>query len=751
MNDQIVEDPGFLRWGSELATLISTFDWAATTLGPISGWPSHLKTSVAIALRSPVPIVMLWGPDGVMLYNDAYAAFADKRHPDLLGAKVLEAWPEVADFNRNVLMSVLSGGTLSYRDQELTLYRRGVPEQVWLDLDYSPIVDEEGTAVGVFAIVAETTAKNLAEREVANERERLKQMFSQAPSFMALLSGPEHVFDFVNEAYGQLIGHRDVSGKTVQEALPEIESQGYYELLDKVYSTGEPFVGNAWKVSLQRTSDAPPEERLVDFIFQPVRNVQGDVDGIFVEGIDVTERKIAERALRASEQQFRTFAEAMPNHVWTAPLDGKLDWFNNRVYEYSGATPGDLAGEGWAKIVHPHDLLAASELWQQSVTTGEPYEVEFRLRRKDGQYRWHIGRAVLIRDSHEGPSRWIGTNTDIEDQKQVLRQLIDSERRLRLSQRAAGIASMEVDIASGEVFGSDHFWQLFGLEPRPSIATSEVEALILPADRHVRSSDETRRAGTAATDVEYRIRRPDTAAVRWISRNMEFQLDDAGRPIKMFGVLRDITEKKDSDARQSLLTHELEHRIKNILATVAAIASQTLRGEDMDAARAALNERLRVLASAHDLLTKTRWTSASLDGVISSALAPFPSSQIDVDGPAVVIGPKRALSLALAVNELGTNSLKYGALSVPEGRVSLSWSESKTDDGEPRLIWAWRERDGPAVVPPERKGFGRFLIERVLAADFEGAVRIDFRREGVVCTLEAPWPTLAVSDKGLST
>ena len=158
-----------------MGALIRALDWSKTCVGPISEWPQSLKTTVDILLRSPVPIVLLWGPDGVMIYNDAYSLFAEGRHPFLLGSKVREGWPEVADFNDNVMKVGLSGETLSYRDQELTLRRKGRPEQVWMNLDYSPVLDENGHPAGVLAIVVETTSRVLAERALAKAEQRLRQ------------------------------------------------------------------------------------------------------------------------------------------------------------------------------------------------------------------------------------------------------------------------------------------------------------------------------------------------------------------------------------------------------------------------------------------------------------------------------------------------------------------------------------------------------------------------------------------------
>jgi hypothetical protein len=175
--------------GGECGRLIASRDWSRQLWGQLEAWPSSLRTATSILLRSPVPIVMLWGEDGVMLYNDAYSVFAGGRHPQLLGCKVREGWPEVADFNDNVMKVGLAGGTLAYRDQELTLYRHGAPEQVFMNLDYSPVLDESGRPAGVLAIVVETTNRVLAERRLASERERLVQMHEQAPASLPCWKG----------------------------------------------------------------------------------------------------------------------------------------------------------------------------------------------------------------------------------------------------------------------------------------------------------------------------------------------------------------------------------------------------------------------------------------------------------------------------------------------------------------------------------------------------------------------------------
>ena len=550
-----------------------------------------------------------------------------------------------------------------------------------------------------------------------------------------MMAGPSHVFELTNYAFTELVGQRDVVGKPVRQALPEIIGQGFFEMLDKVYATGERFVGAALPALLQRTSGVK-EERYVDLIFEARRDESGEIIGVISQGYDVTDRVVAERALRQSELQFRTFAEAMPNQVWSTRPDGSLDWLNSRVIEYSRQPEANLMGEGWATLLHPEDVARVTAIWRTALETGAPYEAEFRLLRHDGVYRWHLARAVAIKQANDVIMRWIGSNTDIDDQKRVAQQLYESEQRLRLSQNAAGIASLELDVDTGLVKGEERFWALFGLSSRESGHISVLENIVVPEDGAVRSTEATRRAGTTAPSVEYRIKRADTGELRWLARNIEFVHNAKGKPIKMFGVIQDITERKEAEARQNLLVHELEHRIKNILAMVSAIATQTLRNTDLVTARTVFTERLAALAKAHDILNQTRWTDASMHQVIESTVSAFPADRIFVTGPQLPINPKMALSLALAVNELATNALKYGALSSTTGRVAIVWKVEKSETDETcGLSWRWTETGGPKVSPPSRRGFGSLLLERVLATDFGGSVHLDYASDGFNCLL----------------
>ena len=427
------KEESFLGGGGDMAHLIRAYDWSKTPLGPIHTWSGSMKTAVSIALHSPVPIVMLWGKDGTMIYNDAYSEFAGARHPALLGSAVEEGWPEAAEFNRNVLKQGFKGKTLSYKDLTLTLYRSGNAEDVTMDLNYSPVMDESGKPAGVMAIVVETTArvqaeKNQKEAEEAlkTERNRLYELFTQAPAAVAVLKGPHHVFELANPRYMKLIGRkRSVVGKTVADCLPEVKDQGFFELLDNVYQTGKPYIGNETQVKFDRNGDGELDEAFVNFIYQPHLDRSGAVQGILVHAVDVTEQVRARQKVEESERRLRFMAESMPQKIFTSKADGMVTYLNPQWMKYSGLTAAKIKAEGWLQLVHPDDAADNLDRWQYSLDTGEPFTFEQRLRRADGNYRWHVTRAHAMRGDNGDIIMWIGSNTDIH----VIRLAIEREHR----------------------------------------------------------------------------------------------------------------------------------------------------------------------------------------------------------------------------------------------------------------------------------------------------------------------------------
>jgi len=315
---------------SETAHLIAGLNWAATPLGPLEDWPSSLKTSVSIVLLSPVPMVMLWGEDGTMLYNDAYSIFAGGRHPQLLGSKVREGWPEVADFNDNVMRVGLAGNTLAYRDQELTLYRHGKPEQVFMNLDYSPILGERGTPEGVLAIVIETTERVIAERgrEAAEtalraERDRAQGVLDNMAEAFVLLDGDLRFLDMNAEALRlERRPRAELIGKTHWDCHPDAAPEIGKRLMKAVREKTP--------VSLEHDYRWMDGRRTwIDMRAYPV----GDNLAVFYR--DVSDRKRDEETLRASQTALAQLNASLEAQVVerTADLSRALDLLRSEVAE----------------------------------------------------------------------------------------------------------------------------------------------------------------------------------------------------------------------------------------------------------------------------------------------------------------------------------------------------------------------------------------------------------------------------------
>jgi two-component sensor histidine kinase len=269
--------------------------------------------------------------------------------------------------------------------------------------------------------------------------------------------------------------------------------------------------------------------------------------------------------------------------------------------------------------------------------------------------------------------------------------------------------------------------------------------------RHVRAEDRpaVARAFRAAVEggaddlrFECRIRRAGDGAERWIEGRGQPVRDAGGRAVRLLGVVQDVTERKRAEERRALLVNELNHRVKNTLAVVQSLAAQTARGApDLSAFAAAFQRRILALARAHDLLTREDWTGAPLREAVRAGLAPLAldAGRVDLsgcDGADVVLPPGAAVTLAMAVHELAANALRHGALSVPQGRVSIACKTAA--EGGAQIV-DWVERGGPPVAgPPARRGFGLRLLERGLAAQAGVAADLGFEPEGLRCTLRLP-------------
>jgi len=485
----------------------------------------------------------------------------------------------MAPFHDNVIETCLAGGTLRYRDVMLEIRRSGVPETAWFDLDYSPILDVEGIPVGVLAVVDETTRRVLAARADAEERQQLVELFRQAPSFMAMLSGPDHRFTFLNDAGRWLVGDRAAIGRPVREAIPEAEWQGYLELLDRIYREGETYRLQGARFVEQRSATAPEREHYLDLVYQPVRDSAGNVTGIFVQGLDVTEahaaaeaRSRAEAELTESKEELQRLADALPVLIsfTDAPAPGELryrfvnrtyeSWFGRKREEIEGCRVRDVMGDAAYSRVKPQ----IEEALGGTATSFEcymPYEgatprfvrIQFMPRR--GVSGEVIGLYSLVED--------------ITDQKNAQAALHESEEQLRLATDAGEIGLWDFDPIADTLFWPPRVNAMFGIAPDAEVSIRDFFTGLHPDD-----FDRVSNAFAAATDpehralydVEYRTIGRNDGAIRWIAARGRGLFDEEGRCVRVLGAAIDITQRKADEARLHDLYENLERRVAEALA-----------------------------------------------------------------------------------------------------------------------------------------------------------------------------------------
>ncbi|MEO6927340.1 MAG: PAS domain-containing protein [Rhodanobacter sp.] len=431
----MTEHPGFLSGGKEMGELMRRYDWRHSAMGEPAQWPDALKSVVSLMLASRFPMFVLWGEQHLCLYNDGYIALLGKRHPAALGQPFQSTWPEIWESIRPFILSAWADESLYVESLPFQIERNQFQEEASFTFSYSALRDLDGTIKGVFCACMETTEQLRAETRLRESEARWRGLFNnmQEGFFLgqALRDSNGQMVDFrfleMNPGFEQQSGvvAADAIGRPVREVLPGIQ-EDLLQTYARVVDTGEPqhfevyipVAGSRWfEVRARKTA----------------------ADQFAVLFLDITARRAVETALRKSEATFRSLAQAMPNQVWTATADGMIDWVNERTLEYWGPDADVLMGEGWARMVHPDDLDAAARHWAQAIHDQTDYQTEFRLRRSDGSYRWHLGRAMPVRDENGAIEHWIGTNTDIENQKRNEHELsrLNEHLESRVAERSA--------------------------------------------------------------------------------------------------------------------------------------------------------------------------------------------------------------------------------------------------------------------------------------------------------------------------
>jgi PAS domain S-box-containing protein len=433
----------------------------------------------------------------------------------------------------------------------------------------------------------------------------------------------------------------------------------------------------------------------------------------------------------------------------------------------------DLAGnlifmtEGGQRVMEVTDFSLIRgcpwpDFWQGQGNTEAKAAVEAARNGRTGHFhgfattmagtpKWWDVTVTPIPGADGKPHQLLSISRDITASHMAARELQSREQQLRLALDAADTGTWDLNPRSAELRWDRRCYELFGLTFGQPISYDVFLQGLHPDDRD--ATDKACReamvpGGSLSYDIEYRTIGLEDGVQRWCSAKGRSIVED-GDVVRFIGTIRDIGKLKNAEAQQQMLTRELEHRMKNTMAMVGAIANQTFRtAATKEDARTIFEARLSTLNKAHDALTQSSWTSAPMTTVVEGALLAHRSGEgrIRTSGPDIILSARQALSLALALHELATNAVKYGALSTPTGTIDVTWDCSAGND--PVLQFMWRESGGPVVAGPTRRGFGSRLIESTLSADFGGSVMIEYLPAGVICRFESPLSTFISASEG---
>ncbi|MBL8771198.1 MAG: PAS domain-containing protein [Phenylobacterium sp.] len=600
---------------------------------------------------------------------------------------------------------------------------------------------------------------------------------SKFPMFVAW--GPELGFLY-NDAYAEILGKKH----------PAALGARFHDIWAEIWPDIWPLIEAAMDGRASFRADLPllmnrqgyDEQTWFTFSYSPVRDERGETAGMFCACMETTERVRGERRqaflfeldealdeLESAEDILAASAGALCNHldadrVHWAEVEAEADAFEVR-HEYARPGVAGLAGR--------HRLSDFGQSLIAEMQLGRTVAVEDAApsaQARDGAepaFGRTLMRGVLAIPLFRGGA-WrmalcvhtLAARRWRPDEMELIREV--AERAWTRAQRAEAEEHVRTSEArlralvtstSDMVFRMSPDWrELLQLDGRGFLVDTDSPSVdwpgtyLFPEDRAlVNAAVSAAVAERSVFQLEHRVRRVDGSA-GWVHSRAIPILDAQGAITEWFGAATDVTARKAAEQHLRLMVNELNHRVKNSLATVQAMTAQTLRRGDIpDDVRETLTSRLMALASAHDVLTDERWSGADLRDLVLQAAAPYVSlsgsSPFSVAGPPVFLPPKTAIAMALAFHELTTNAAKYGALSAPGGKVAVEWTVDGGGDTR-RLALTWRESGGPPVRPPTRRGFGTRLIERGLSAELQGRVTLDYAAQGLVCTLDARLPAI---------
>jgi PAS domain S-box-containing protein len=615
--------------------------------------------------------------------------------------------------------------------------------RIWAMVHIDPIRNEQGEVIGAINCFHEMTQQKRAEERLREQDQRLAVTYEHVPVGIAEIDADGRRLR-INAAGCRIAGgtREELVGGTI---FGNQDRENFQSDLDQFRRMVAGELNHY--MSERRYINRKGEAIWVSASCTAVR----DDDGRFLYAVrvfdDITERKKIADALAENEQRLAATYEQATIGISEADAEGRLLRVNEASCRLTGFTREELLSRGpFFDRMRADDVDREKELYRRQVS-GEidRYSIDKRIRCKDGREIFVSVMSSSVRD-RDGKFRYaVRVIQDITERKLAEDRLRDSERRLRALLEGLPAAVYTTDAEgkitffnqaavefSGRVptLGSDEWcvsWKLFWPDGTPMEHDECPMAVALREGRTIR-------------DTEAIAERPDGSRVPFIPYPTPLFGDD-GQVVGAINMLVDITDRKKAELHQKTLIDELNHRVKNTLATVQSLARQTARGATSpELFQERLQGRLIALSEGHDQLTRGNWEQADLHEVLNAALSPYredTNERIAISGEPVKLHPRAALTMTMVFHEMITNAAKYGALSQSGGRLNIGWTVQQ--EGEvPALSLAWQESGGPPVEKPANMGFGTKMLERSIPAELGGTASLQFEPEGVRCEMKFP-------------
>jgi len=706
------EEEATRRWGQKLALY-----FRQTAVGVIE-WDDAMR-------------VVEWNPGAQRIFGYTREEAVGKHALDLIVPP--EAIKQVNEVWEELLAG--RGGT---RSDIMNIRADG--KRVFCEWFHTPLADAGGKMIGVASLVQDATDRTIAEQELQRSREQHAQLINTIEGIVWEADPATGHFTFVSDQIEWILG---------EPASKWLGANAMWNA--RIHPDDRARVRDCSERFLAKRQDHQYEFRIRDadgsvvWLRNYVTVVSDAKEPVMLRGImvDVTKIKNAEAALERSREQLEQAQSVahVGSWIWEIGEPSRLVWSRETFKIFGVPEEGFVERvESFTRHVHPDDLGRLREASEAALRGGPRYRLDHRIIRPDGTERWVHQEADVEWNADGSPTRMIGVVQDITDQHRTIEQLRASEARFRRVVESNLIGLFFWEPRGQIIEANDAFLQMLGYRQSDAASGRLNWRELTPPE--FRQSDEDalaglRRDGRCKPYVKEfmrsdGVRIPVLVGAAW--------LDD--RRHQGIAYVLDITERKRAEQWQALMMAELDHRVKNNMAAVLTLTEQSLRSAQPPKEQAAtLLGRLRTMARAHGALANTHWQGARLLPLVQRTLEAFrcsDSPNILTEGDDLLLPPKVATVLSMALHELGTNAMKYGALSVPEGVVRVNWECQHTPDAKRLLRLQWTERNGPRVEPPTRRGFGRELIEGGIRFECSGTVHMRFEPEGIVCEFEIP-------------